>query len=145
MAHTWPRRVSCAAEVRGDCVVNPVNVLLLQTGCITVASRKYGGRRWRVSYLTITGGGKSWNMWQEKKKKIRFEQSKLETNSVYSFLPSVFHLLFYFALFELLSTRNVCLILYIRMCGSASCFRTFSAIQVMHNNPIRKLKLYIDQ
>lgn len=65
VANTRPGGVASAAEVGGDGVVHSVNILLLQTGCVGMATGKWGGR-WRRgrgywgSSLTVTGRGEDW-------------------------------------------------------------------------------------
>lgn len=57
VANAWPWSVASAAEVRGDGIIHPVHILLLQTGCVGVATGKWRLRR-RLgggSSLTVTG------------------------------------------------------------------------------------------
>lgn len=60
---TRPGGVAGAAEVWSDGIVHPVHILLLQKGCVGMATGKWGRGRWRGcrgGSLTVTGRGEGW-------------------------------------------------------------------------------------
>lgn len=66
-----------AAKVWGDGVVHPMDILLLQVGCIRVA----GGQGWGTrpgGFLTVTSRGKSWRKraWRREKWETERESDK---------------------------------------------------------------------